>query len=150
VTSSRLMGTERGKTSPSFVIGIVAVLVMVGGYALWLYASPDHHGQSEQVVRESRRLFNAEVRKVRVDAGTIVDQQEMDAAAKMAALDELGETAFRAIDGLVDQALVELADFDIALRTHKNRSDRLSELAELAKEMVRDDIAQVKGKLASG
>ena len=60
------------------------------------------------------------------------------------------EVALRGIDDVVDGARDRLAELDIAIRTQRNRMDRIEGRAEEAREMVKELADEAKQKAQGG
>jgi len=144
------MLSERGRTSPSFIIAILLLIIGVGGYGAWRLFKPDPYRQSEQIVRDSRQALKAIVSDFHLKVTTAMDKRSVSAEERIAEIDKLSEEATREVDNYLDEARQELSELDIALRTHKNRSDRLLEKTEDAKEMIREAVEHAKGRISGG
>ena len=150
VTSSPPMLSERGRTSPSFLLAILLLVVGVGGYGAWRLFKPDPYRQSEQVVRDSRQALNIIVSDFRRKLGAVMDKKDTAPAERVAEVEKLGQEAELRIDEYLDDARQELSELDIALRTHKNRSDRLVAKADDAKAMVKEGVEHAKARIGGG
>jgi len=144
------MLSERGRTSPSFLLAVLLLVVGIGGYGAWRLFKPDPYRQSEQVVRDSRQALNLIVSDFRRKLAAVMDEKGTAPAERIAAVEKLGQEAELRIDEFLDDARQELSELDIALRTHKNRSDRLVEKADDAKAMVNEGVAHAKARIGGG
>ena len=138
MTSFPPMRSEQGRTSPSFLIAVLLVVLAVGGYASWRYFRPNPYRQSEQVVRDSKRGLKALVGEFEQSLRDLGRKSGLDAGQRRQEVDRLTRGAISDIDSFVDDARSQLADLDISLNTHQNRTARLSEKAEEAKEEIEE------------
>lgn len=141
------MLSDRGRTSPSFLAAILLLVVVVGGYGAWRLLKPDPYRQSETIVRDSRQALNAIVSDFRRKLNAVMDRTGTPADERLAEVDKLGQEAETEINQYLDDARQELSGLDIALRTHKNRSDRLVEKGDYAKEMVHEGVEHAKARI---
>lgn len=145
-----MLRSQGGKTSPSFLMAILLVVVAVVGVFGWRYLRPNPFRQSETIVRESRRVLNARVRDFEQELRDLTNKSGMDAAARIAAIEKQGEEAKAEIDRYLDEARAELSELDIPLKTHQNRADRLGEKADEAKQMIEERVAEKREQLSGG
>lgn len=151
MTSSRSIPfSEVGKTSPSFLIALLAVALGVVGVVGWGYLFPNPNKRSEQIVRESRPRFNKAIRNFERDIGDITKKAGLDSSQRIAAVEERAVAAKREIDEAVDEARAQLADLDIALRTHQNRADRIDDRADEAKAMIDERVEEKRVQFSGG
>lgn len=143
------MSSERGRTSPSFIAAVLLLVISIGGYGAWRLLKPDPYRQSERIVRDSRQALNTIVSDFRHELGALMDEN-MAPEAKIAEAEKLGQKAERSIEQYLEDAREELSDLDIALRTHKNRSDRLVGTTDYAKQMVEEAVAHAKSRISGG
>ena len=149
----RLPGGEQGqsgKTSPSFLIAVLLVILIVAGFAGWRFLRPDPFRESEMIVRESRRVLNGQVRDFEQELRDLMTKAGLEPAARIAAIEQKSAGAKVEIDRYLDEARAELSELDIPLKTHKNRADRLGEKAEEAKQMIDERVAEKREQLAGG
>jgi hypothetical protein len=137
-----VMLSERGRASGSFLLAVVAVVALVGGYVAYSLLRPDPYELSERVVRDSRRLLSAEVREFQRD----VDGALRNGAGAERQVDEVTASALRDVDAVVDDARDQLAELDISLRTQRNRMERIDGRAREAREMIEEYAAEAKNK----
>lgn len=145
-----MLRNERGKTSPSFLIAVLLVILAVVGVVGWRYLKPNPFRQSEMIVRESRSVLNARVRDFEQDLRDLMAKSGMDGAARVAAIEKEAAEAKTEIDRYLDEARAELSELDIPLKTHQNRVDRLAEKAAEAKQMIDERLAEKRAQLAGG
>lgn len=151
MTSSLAMPlSNRGKTSPSFLLAILIVVLGVIGVTGWRYFRPNPLKRSEEIVRESRRALNNGVRSFERDLSELMKKTGMEPAERIAAIEKRALEAKREIDDAVDAVRAELAELDIPLRTHQNRSTRVDARAEEAKAMVDERVAEKREQLSGG
>ncbi len=151
MTSSHAMSlSDRGKTSPSFLIALLAVVLAVVGVTGWRYFRPNPFKRSESIVRESRRTLNTCVRAFESDLHAVMQKSGMSPADRVAAIEERAVVAKREIDKVVDDVRAELAELDIPLRTHQNRSNRVDARADEARAMIDDRLAEKREQLSGG
>ncbi len=141
---------QSGKTSPSFLIAILLVVVIAVGAVAWRFLRPDPFRASEMIVRESRRVLNAQVRDFEQELRDLMTKSGMEPDARIAAIEQKSAAAKVEIDRYLDEARAELSELDIPLKTHKNRADRLGEKAEEAKQMIDERVAEKREQLAGG
>jgi hypothetical protein len=133
------------------MIALAAVAVAVLGYAAWALLRPDPYSLSERIVRDARRGVAAEVREFQREVDTIVRDAKRDNKKDVGAeLDKHLAVTLREIDDVVDGARDRLAELDIAIRTQRNRMDRIEGRAEEAREMVKELATEVKQKAHDG
>lgn len=102
------------------------------------------------IVRESRRVLNAQVRDFEQELRDLMTKSGMEPGARIAAIEQKSAAAKVEIDRYLDEARAELSELDIPLKTHKNRADRLGEKAEEAKQMIDERVAEKREQLAGG
>jgi len=132
------------------MIALAAVAVAVLGYAAWALLRPDPYSLSERIVRDARRGVAAEVREFQREVETIVRDAKRDKKDVGAELDKHLAVTLREIDDVVDSARDRMAELDIAIRTQRNRMDRIEGRAEEAREMVKELATEVKQKAHDG
>ncbi len=151
MTSSVVMlRSDAGKTSPSFLIAVLLVIVGVGGMVGWRYLGPNPFRESESVVRESRRVLSTRVRDFEQDLRVLTSKHGLDDAQRLAGIEKRAEVVKAEIDSYLDQARAALSELDIPLKTHQNRADRLGKKADEAKNMIDDRVAEKREQLTSG
>ena len=147
------MADSTRRTSPSFIIAIGVVVLALLAYGMWAYLRPSPHAASENVVRELSRTLGREVSAFRREMRTFADQKLPDAKARNAAVasvDERTEKALERIEKHADAARDELSDWDIPIRTQRNRNDRLGTREDEAKELIKGIAEETKEKLREG
>ena len=142
--------TERGAARRSFVIALAVAAIAILGYAAWAFLRPDPYSLSERIVRDARREVAAEVRDFLRDVDEVVGNAKRDKKDVAAEVDKRLSVTLREIDDVVDGARDRLAELDIALRTQRNRMDRIEGRAEEAREMVKEHANEVKQKAQEG
>jgi hypothetical protein len=142
--------SNRGKTSPSFLLAMFAVVLGVVGVSGWRYFRPNPLKRSEMIVRESRRTLNAGVRHFERELGDLMKKSGVPPAERIAAIEKLAAESKREVDNAVDAVRAELAELDIPLRTHQNRSDRIDERADEAKAMIDERVSEKREQLSGG
>ena len=125
---------------------VVGVLGVVG----WSYFKPNPFKQSEMVVRDSSRLFRTELADFERDMRELMNEDGIQSAARLDALEKLAGEVKTEIDGHVDDGRARLSELDIPLKTHQNRADRLAKKADEAKAMVDDRVAEKREQLTGG
>ncbi len=150
MTSFAAMRSERGRTSPSFLIAALLVLLVVGGYAGWRVFRPNPIKLSEQIVRQSRRVLNAQVGEFEQALRDLEQKSGMDAGQRLRAIDEMANQTKSEIDTYLDEARARLSDLDIPLNTHQNRATRLNEKADDAKAMIDSRASAKRDQLGGG
>jgi hypothetical protein len=133
------MLSSSGRSSPSFIFAVGGLVLAVVLYAAWSFLRPTAHSASEDLVREFSRQVGREVSTFRREARALSgkrfeDKQGKDAA--LAAIQEKAEKTIRRIEEQGDQAREDLAGLDIAIRTQRNRYQRIETREDEAKEMV--------------
>lgn len=149
-SSGRMLRSEKGKTSPSFLIAVVIVVVGVLGVVGWRYLKPDPFKQSEMVVRESGRAFRTELADFERDILEVLKKPGLDSAARIVALETKANEVKAEIDDQLDQARAKLTELDIPLKTHQNRADRVAKKADEAKAIVDDRVDEKREQLKDG
>jgi hypothetical protein len=142
--------SQRGAASRSFVIAGAAAAVVVIGYAAWMFLRPDPYSLSERIVRDSRREVAAEVREFQRSLDTLVRAARQEKREVGGEIDKQQAEAMRGIDDVVDGAKDSLAELDIAVRTHRNRMERIDARADEAREMVKELADEAKQKATGG
>lgn len=151
MTSSRSMPfSEVGRTSPSFMVAVLAVVLAVAGVAGWRYFRPNPYKKSETIVRETRGLFNRAVRDFERDIHDITRKSGLEPEERIAAVEKRAVEARRTIDEIVDDSRAALADLDIALRTHQNRANRIDARADEAKAMIDERVQEKREQFSGG
>jgi predicted negative regulator of RcsB-dependent stress response len=140
--------SERGKTSPSFLIAVLVVVLGVVGVFGWRYFKPNPFKQSENIVRESRVVLSDSVRDFEQEVRDLAQKPGADPATTLAAIEKQAETAKAEIDSYVDEARGRLSELDIPLKTHQNRADRLGEKADEAKSIIDDRVEEKREQLS--
>lgn len=128
------------------MLGVVA-------YGIWSYLRPSPHAASELVVRELARTLGKEVNAFRREMRAVAGQKSSDAAARSAALGSVEERTEKAIERVekhTDEARDQLAEWEIPIRTQRNRNQRLSTREEEAKELIQGIAEETKAKLREG
>lgn len=143
-----MIWSERG-AARSFVIAVVAVIVAVVGYGGWSLLRPDPYSLSERIVRDARRESSAEVREFQREVDGLVRQAKDDKRDISADVDKRLSVALQGIDDVVEGARDRLSELDIAIRTQRNRLDRIDSRAEEARGMMRELAAEAKQKAQS-
>lgn len=147
------MADSTRRSSPSFFIAIAVVMLALLAYGMWAYLRPSAHAASEQVVRELARTLGREVSAFRREMRSLADQKLPDAKARSAAVasvDERTEKALERVEKHADAARDELSDWDIPIRTQRNRNDRLGTREDEAKELIKGIAEETKEKLREG
>ena len=85
----RVMLSDRGRVSGSFLVAVVAVVVVIGGYVAYSLLRPDPYALSERVVRDSRRLLSAEVREFQRDIDSAVREAKRKGMPAAEGIDKL-------------------------------------------------------------
>jgi len=147
--SARVRLSLRGKVSRSFVVAVAIAIVAVAGYVAWTYLRHDPYTVSERIARDARRGVAAEVREFQHDIDTLTHapQGKKDVNAEV---DKHLAAALQGIDDVVAEARDRLADLDIAVRTQRNRMDRIDGRADEAREMLKELAEDAKQKAAGG
>jgi hypothetical protein len=146
------MLSSNGRSSPSFLFAIATVAVSVVGYAAWSFLRPSAEAASEEIVRQFARTAGREVSAFRREARAISGKRFSDEASRkaaLAAIDERAEKAIRRVEQQGDQAREDLAGLDIAIRTQRNRHQRIETREAEAKEMVNGVAEDLKAGLSS-
>lgn len=144
------MLSSSGRSSPSFLFAVGAVVLAVVVYGAWSFLRPTAQSSSEDLVREFSRQIGREVSNFRREARDLSDKRFADKKAKeaaLAAIQEKAEKAIRRIEEQGDQAREELADLDIAIRTQRNRYQRIETREDEAKEMVNGVAEDLKARV---
>lgn len=142
--------SNAGRTSPSFMIAILAIVLAVVGVAGWRYLRPNPYKRSEQIVRESRGMFNKAVRDFERDIHDLTRKSGLSTAERIAAVEKRGAEAKTQIDDAVDESRAALAELDIALRTHQNRANRIDDRADEAKAMIDERVQEKREQFSGG
>jgi hypothetical protein len=145
------MLSSSGRSSPSFLLAVGALILAIVVYAGWSFLRPTAHSASEDLVREFSRTIGREVSTFRREARGLADKRFADKNAKdaaIAALQEKAEKTIRRIEEQGDQAREDLADLDIAIRTQRNRYQRIETREDEAKEMVNGVAEDFKARVA--
>lgn len=137
---------ERGRTSGSFLIALGIVVLAVGGYLGWSYLRPDPYALSERVVRDARRSLSFEVREFQRNLDDVVRNARKSNKDVGAAIDQAADRARQDLDRVVSTARDKLAEIDVALRTQRNRMDRIDSRAQEAREIVTEFAEETKAK----
>lgn len=137
---------ERGRTSGSFLIAVGIVVLAVGGYLVWSYVRPDPYALSERVVRDARRSLSFEVREFQRNLDEVVRGARKSNKDVGAAIDQAADRARQELDQVVSTARGKLAEIDVALRTQRNRMDRIESRAQEAREIVTEFAEETKAK----
>lgn len=137
---------ERGRTSGSFLIAVGIVVLAVGGYLVWSYVRPDPYALSERVVRDARRSLSFEVREFQRNLDGVVRSARKSNKDVGAAIDQAADRARQELDQVVSAARGKLAEIDVALRTQRNRMDRIESRAQEAREIVTEFAEETKAK----
>lgn len=142
-----------GKTAPSFIATVGAIVLLVAGYLLWDIYRPNPVARSEQVVREFaraaaaevgplRRALREQIRRYEADPDTLEDVRE--------AIEELAQTAREKLDELADAAYDEIDMMDgISMRTQDNRLSRLRQRKAEAESRINSLVDEARLKLPS-
>jgi chromosome segregation ATPase len=144
------MLSSSGRSSPSFLFTVGAVVLAVVVYGSWSFLRPTAHSASEDLVREFSRQIGREVSNFRREARELADKRFADKQAKdaaVAAIQEKAEKAIRRIEEQGDQAREELAELDIAIRTQRNRYQRIETREDEAREMVNGVAEDLKARV---
>ncbi len=149
-SSGDMLRSQKGKTSPSFLVAVILVVAAVVGVVGWRYLKPNPFKQSEAVVRESGRNFRTQLGDFEQELNALLKKPGLDAAQRIEAIEKQAETAKAAIDRYVDEGRAQLADLEIPLKTHQNRADRLGQKADEAKSMIDDRVSEKRAQLSSG
>jgi len=142
--------SESGIAGRSFIIALAAVAIALLGYAAWAFLRPDPYSLSERIVRDARRGVAAEVREFQRQIDNVAQEAKRDNKDVAAEVEKHLAVTLRDIDDVVDGARDRLAELDIALRTQRNRMDRIEGRAEEAREMVKELAGEVKQKAQGG
>ena len=131
------------------MIAVAIAIVGVVGYVAWAFLRPDPYTVSERIARDARRAVAAEVREFQRDVDGLARgaSQGKNVAADV---DKHMAAALQGIDDVVADARDRLADLDIAIRTQRNRLDRIEGRADEAREMVRELADEAKQKAGVG
>jgi hypothetical protein len=116
-----------GRNSPSFVIGIL-LLVVIGGAYIWRATRPSPRGSSDLIVREFAEMAQKEVRTGRRAIDRAADKVRSGDAvnAVIAQIDAAAEETIKSIELKSEQAIDRLEQIDeITLKTEQNRRDRI-------------------------
>jgi hypothetical protein len=132
------------------MIALGAVVVAVAGYAAWMFLRPDPYSLSERIVRDARREVAVEVREFQREVDTLVRAAKQEKRDVSAEIDKHLAEAMRGIDDVVDGARDSLSELDIAVRTQRNRMDRIDARADEAREMVKELAEEAKQKVVGG
>lgn len=146
--SNRVM-SERGRTSGSFLVAVGLVALAVGGYLGWTFLRPDPYALSERVVRDARRGLSSEVREFQRALEDVVRDARRGSGDVPGAVDAASNKALQGVDDVVRDARARLADIDIALRTQRNRLDRIESRANEARDMIAEFAEEAKAKAAA-
>ncbi len=144
-----MLRSERGNTSPSFLIAILVVVALVAGFFGWRYLSPNPHKRSEQIVRESRGVLSSEVRDFE-QALRDVMAKGSDPATRLQSIEKSADEAKKSIDGYVDQARSRLSDLEIPLKKYQNRAERIGQKADDAKRIIDERVAEKRSQISGG
>lgn len=101
-------------------------------------------------MREFARSAGREVSMFRREARDFSAKRYPDAASRAAArasIEEKAEKAIRRIEEHGDQAREKLAELDVAIRTQRNRYQRIETREEEARELVSGVAEDLKAKL---
>ena len=146
------MSGSAGRSSPSFILVVAALVLGVVVYGAWSYLRPSPHAASEQVVRELARTLGKEVnafrREMRGVAGKSSDGPARNAA--LASVEERTRNAIERVEKHTEDARDQLAEWEIPIRTQRNRNQRLSTREEEAKELIQGIAEETKAKLREG
>ena len=104
---------ERGRTSASFLIAVLVVLVAVGGYVAWTYLRPDPYALSERVVRDARRELSDEVRDFQRNGEEVAHAAKQKGKDPGAAIEEAANKARKEIDAVIRESRDRLAGLDV-------------------------------------
>ena len=141
--------SERG-AAKSFVIAVTAAIVAVVGYAGWTLFRPDPYSLSERIVRDARRDLAGEVRDFQRDVDGLVRNAKDGNGGVSAEIDKALAKATEGIGDVVDDARDRMAELDIAIRTQRNRLDRIDSRADEARGMIKELAAEAKQRLQGG
>lgn len=148
--SARVRLPLRGKASRSFVIAVAIAILGIGGYIAWTYLRPDPYNVSERIARDARRGVAAEVREFQRDIDALEHEGPNSKKNIPAEIDKHLAAALQGIDDVVAEARDRLADLDIAVRTQRNRMDRIDSRADEARDMLKELAEDAKQKTAGG
>jgi hypothetical protein len=140
--------SEKGKTSPSFLIAVLVVVVGVVGVIGWRYFRPNPFKQSEYIVRESRVVLSTRVRDFEQEVLDLVQKAGSDPSETLVAIEKHADATKDEIDRYIDEARARLSELDIPLKTHQNRADRLGEKADEAKAIIDDRVEEKREQLS--
>jgi hypothetical protein len=144
------MNSTRGRSSPSFVFAVAALVAAVVGYGAWRFLRSNDNATSEELVREFARAAGREVSAFRREARSLSGKKFGDGESLSAALAALDEKAAKTLDRIEEQgeqARARLSELDIAIRTQRNRYQRIETRQDEAKEMVSGVVEDVKARL---
>ena len=147
------MSRASGRSSPSFVFVVGALVASVLAYGLWSYLRPSPHARSEHLVRELARTLGREVNAFRREMRSVAAEKPADPQARGAALESIDKRTEKAIERVekhADDARDEMAEWDIPIRTQRNRNQRLGTREEEAKELIHGIAEETKAKLDGG
>ena len=139
-----------GSASRSFVIAVAIAVIGVAGYFAWSFLRPDPYTVSERIARDARRGVAAEVREFQRDVDSLTHEGPQTKKNIPAEIDKHLAAALQDIDDVVAEARDRLGDLDIAIRTQRNRLDRIEGRADEAREMVKEVAEEAKQKAAGG
>jgi hypothetical protein len=146
--SARVRLPVWGSVSRSFAIAVGIAIVGVAGYVTWTYLRPDPYTVSERIARDARRGVAAEVREFQRDVDTLMHESPQTKKNIPAEIDKHLAAALQGIDDVIAEARDRLGDLDIAVRTQRNRMDRIDGRADEAREMVKELAEDAKQKAA--
>ncbi|MGH7786199.1 MAG: hypothetical protein ACRERC_04995, partial [Candidatus Binatia bacterium] len=138
------MASERGRTQASFLVTLLVVVAVIGGYVAWTFLRPDPYALSERMVRESRREVTTVVREFQRDLDRLGRDKGADLGKR---IEQESAEAVADIEALVSDARDRLGELDIDLRTERNRMDRIKARAQEGQEMIAEYAAEAKAKL---
>ena len=147
------MSGSAGRSSPSFILVVAALVLGVVVYGAWSYLRPSPHAASEQVVRDLARTLGKEVNAFRREMRGVAGQKSSDGSARNAALASVEERTRNAIERVekhTEDARDQLAEWEIPIRTQRNRNQRLGTREEEAKELIQGIAEETKAKLREG
>ncbi len=121
------MALSLGRNSPSFIIGILLVVVLAGAY-VWRATRPHPRGASDTIVREFVEVAQKDVRMGRRAIDRAADKVRSGATLDevITAIDAAASEAVKVIELKAQQAIERLEQIDeITIKTEQNRRNRI-------------------------
>ena len=148
------MEAIRARTSMSFTMAMVMVVLVGGGYVAWKTQNPGVHGVSDGVVRDFADALERDLGEFRRKVGKLLISQgpgANDLAAAVETVETLTAEALSSLETSAAEARRSLEALeDLPVRTLKNRLARVDKRVEEARRLVFALADTTKQRLSAG